>query len=75
MSCAAGHESHVHRHHVLCFECYRSERERLRAQVLSEIPAAPPIRHPGPSRLTQREITHREQMLRHLVASNIRPSG
>ena len=35
-------EVRADRHHTLCFECYRSERERLRARLLAEVtrPAA-----------------------------------
>ena len=32
------------RDHTLCFECYRSERERQRAMRLSEVPVALPLR-------------------------------
>ena len=32
------------RHHTLCFECFRSERERLRSRLLAEIPAPAPLR-------------------------------
>ena len=31
------------RDHTLCFECYRSERERQRARRLIELQAAPPL--------------------------------
>jgi hypothetical protein len=54
--------------HTLCFECYRSERERQRAVRLSEVPAAPPLRvalstvAPGYS-LSDREVAHRRAML------------
>jgi hypothetical protein len=37
------------RHHTLCFECFRSERERLRSRLLAEIPAATPLRASLPS--------------------------
>jgi len=54
------------RDHVLCFECYRSERERRRAK-LSAV-AAPGMLESLLSRpaLTTREIAHRRRMLQHL---------
>ena len=58
------------RDHTLCFECYRSERERRRAQRLAEVPAAQSLPFPGaPARaLTAREVDHRRRMLAHLGA-------
>jgi hypothetical protein len=59
------------RDHTLCFECFRSERERRRAQRLAEVPAARPLPYPdGPARtLTTRELEHRHRMLVHLRAT------
>jgi len=66
------------RDHSLCFECYRSERERRRARLLADIPAAAPLRPPfedgpapaaGPIRrreMSPRGIAHRRRMLAHL---------
>jgi hypothetical protein len=56
--------------HTLCFECYRSERERQRAMRLSEVPAASPLSAlsttaPGCS-LSDREVAHRRAMLAHM---------
>lgn len=55
------------RDHTLCFECYRSERERRRAQALAAIETRPlrsPFgRHPAPS---EREIAHRRAIVAHL---------
>ena len=36
------------RDHTLCFECYRSERDRRRARLLAE-PWMPPLGHTGRS--------------------------
>ena len=56
------------RDHSLCFECYRSERERQRAHRLFAIDP-PMLRSPFGVRsaLTGREIAHRTQMLEHLA--------
>lgn len=59
--------------HTLCFECYRAERERRRAQLLATVPPASSLRLPGgrgdaPFRrhLEPRAIEHRRRMLAHL---------
>jgi hypothetical protein len=59
------------RDHTLCFECFRAERDRRRAQVLADVRAARPLASPfGAQRpLTQREVDHRQRMLTHLRAS------
>ena len=56
------------RGHTLCFECFRSERERRRAQLLAEVPPAADVALFGQARrqLTPREIEHRQRMLEHL---------
>lgn len=56
------------RDHTLCFECYRSERERRRAQMLVEVERPRPLRSPfiGASVLSDREIAHRTAMIAHL---------
>ena len=46
------------RDHVLCFECYRSEVNRQRAQRLAESPFG--------RMLSAREVEHRRRMLNHL---------
>ena len=56
------------RDHTLCFECYRSERERQRAMRLSEVMAAPPLRvalsiAAVGGFLSDREVAHRRAML------------
>jgi hypothetical protein len=53
------------RDHNVCFECYRSERERRRARALAEIEAPRPLRSPFAvaSVLSDREISHRRAML------------
>src|SRR5687767_2937009 len=50
------------RDHTLCFECYRSERERMRAQRLKDVRPVP-IRSPFPGDLTERQVQHRVSML------------
>jgi len=58
------------RDHTLCFECYRVERDRLRAQRLAEVPAARPLPFPEMARaLTARQLEHRHRMLVHLGAT------
>lgn len=54
------------RQHVLCFQCYRSARERMRARALADVI----IERPAPLRydLTERQISHRRTMLEHLTA-------
>ena len=55
------------RDHTLCFECFRAERERRRAQLLAEVPRAAAITFiPGRPSLTPRQFLHRRQMLEHL---------
>ena len=66
------------RDHSLCFECFRSERDRRRAQLLAEVASAgtapletsAAVRLPGfgPKALTSRELAHRWRMLGHLRA-------
>ena len=56
------------RDHTLCFECYRSERERQRAMRLSEVPASPLLRMAlstavADRPLSDREVAHRQAML------------
>ena len=59
------------RSHVLCFECYRSERNRQRAQLLLELenPAFLRPLHGSSSPLTTEQVTHRRRMLAHLGAT------
>jgi hypothetical protein len=57
------------RDHTLCFECFRAERERRRAQLLAAVPAAAPMRVLEPTRtLNARDLQHRQRMLAHLRA-------
>jgi hypothetical protein len=54
--------------HVLCFECYRSERNRRRAQLLLDLQDIPFLR-PAAARapaMTAGERRHRVRMLAHL---------
>jgi hypothetical protein len=56
------------RQHVLCFECFRSERNRRRAQLLLDLEEIPFLR-PAAARaagLTDTERAHRVRMLAHL---------
>ncbi len=59
------YQGHVRadRTHVLCFQCFRAERERMRAWQLANDPQ--PLRPPArPNRtLTLIEIEHRRRML------------
>jgi len=57
------------RDHTLCFECYRSERERRRAHRMVEVPSssAPPRID---THLTTRQLDHRRAML--AFASRVR---
>ena len=55
------------RDHTLCFECYRSERERRRAQMLADSDqrsVTSPFEEAA--RPTERNIAHRRAMLAHL---------
>jgi hypothetical protein len=56
------------RDHTLCFQCYRRERDRARAQRLVESGAGQRIVSPFASNrvLDEREIAHRQRMLEHL---------
>lgn len=62
------------RDHTLCFECYRSERERRRARVLAEVEAPRPLRSPfrGDPVLSEREVAHRRVMLSHFETQRTR---
>lgn len=57
------------RDHTLCFECFRAERDRRRAQQLARVPSPRPLVSPFPvaRTLTPREIDHRVRMLTHLA--------
>ena len=68
------------RDHTLCFECYRSERDRQRAKRLTEVPPARPLRLPFPASadansLNERQIAHRLAMLAHLDRSAVAQGG
>jgi hypothetical protein len=56
------------RDHTLCFECFRVERDRRRAQLLATVrPAASTMRVLEPRRTsTARDVEHRQRMLAHL---------
>ena len=51
------------RDHTLCFECYRSERDRRRARLLAE-PRPAMLPSPFDRTLTERQASHRRLMLR-----------
>lgn len=56
------------RDHVLCFQCFRSQTERMRAQAIK---GTAPIAENGdsprfPRELTVAQIAHRQAMLAHL---------
>ena len=51
------------RTHVLCFQCFRAERERMRARQLKGTVPYFPLFRTAPRPLTQKEIEHRRLML------------
>jgi hypothetical protein len=60
------------RDHTLCFECFRRERERLRARRLAEAPGESAVRiwpavEWAPRRLSDRQVEHRRTMLENLA--------
>jgi hypothetical protein len=58
------------RDHTLCFECFRAERDRRRAQALAETPGRGQLSlHSAPGTLTPRATEHRRRMLEHLEAA------
>jgi hypothetical protein len=59
------------RDHTLCFECFRSARDRRRAQALKNIPPPRPISRPFDVEppLTERSRAHRQRMLAWLEAT------
>jgi hypothetical protein len=59
---------HDHPKSTVCFECYRSERERIRAQRLTELRPGP-MRSPFPAALSERQVQHRLAMLEFARAS------
>lgn len=65
-------EVRADRDHTLCFECFRSERERQRARRLTEEPvgtasaAMPEARGRLRPELGERQAAHRRAMLAHL---------
>jgi hypothetical protein len=54
--------------HTLCFECFRSERDRRRAGTLNEVERPRPALTLAPMRqsLTAAQISHRQRMVAHL---------
>ena len=52
----------ANRDHTLCFECYRSERERRRSRLLAE-PRPAMLPSPFGPQLTERQVAHRRLML------------
>jgi hypothetical protein len=73
------------RTHVLCFQCFRSERERMRARQLSQLPfESEPLRLRASARLgasassasrtpvfNARQIEHRQRMLDFLTSQEV----
>jgi hypothetical protein len=56
------------RHHTLCFECFRRERERQRAHRLVQVPVVTPLPAAGAGgSLGHRQVAHRQAMLAHLA--------
>ena len=56
------------RDHTLCFECYRSARDRGRAQMLADRDRSRSVAvsFVDPPTLTERNVAHRRAMLAHL---------
>jgi hypothetical protein len=56
------------RAHTLCFECYRSQRDRRRAEMLADRDRSRSAVSPfgGDRELTERSVVHRRAMLAHL---------
>jgi hypothetical protein len=72
MSCTAAHQSNQvcrARDRVLCFECYRAERDRRRAESLADVPWLRPMSPPFSATLTERQVAHRTMMLENLRRS------
>jgi hypothetical protein len=63
------------RDHTLCFECYRRERERQRAQRLVPAPAVSLLRASAGGPLGVHQLAHREAMLVHLTQQGISRDG
>ena len=51
------------RDHTLCFERFRSERDRRRARTLAAAPKRALPYSPFGTRLTERQVAHRQAML------------
>jgi hypothetical protein len=69
------------RDHTLCFECFRAERDRRRAQVLIDVarPQLPRMPLPGAplfgtTSVSERKLAHRRAMLAHLTAQVGQPA-
>jgi hypothetical protein len=56
--------------HTLCFECFRSTRDRRRAESLKVIAPLRPLERPSPAARsrTANAVAHRQRMLVHLVS-------
>ncbi len=68
------YQGHVRadRTHVLCFQCFRAERERMRARQLALTNEPQPVKVLEPRRtLTSSEIDHRRRMLAFLESRNL----
>lgn len=59
------------RDHTLCFQCFRAERDRRRAAMLSEVKPAM-LRAPFQQPLTGQEVAHRRRMLEFAETQRIR---
>jgi len=67
-------EVRADRDHTLCFECYRSELDRLRARRLAQKPPslASTLAFGSFRALDARQTSHRQRMLDHLQTSSVR---
>jgi hypothetical protein len=65
------------RDHTLCFECFRSERNRQRAQRLAGVSTPAPLSSSGivpgssPASLSDRQVAHRRAMLSYLALTRV----
>jgi len=75
MFCAAHGSNELRRGTVLCFECYRSELNRQRAQELEATPSTLPLPpfFSESRQLTGAEVAHRRQMLGFLQLASPNP--
>ena len=62
---------HICVRHAICFQCFRAGAERTRARREAWAQRTLPF-ETGASRLTPRELAHRQRMLAHLATQVLR---